>query len=256
MSPFVLTIVRFLSGFVVLLVLSSIKTPTFARGRAGKKDIVGGALLGVYAFAISYGYLYITAAAGSFVFFSIVVVTMSAFSVIVEKERLTWPLLAGSLLGILGVLIINFGGITSVTSIGVALMAATGISWALYSSYGKKFFGTYFEFSFWSFLVLGILMLLAALVTLPIQGLSQWDNISSTALGLALFMGTATTALSYITWNRLLRKIKTSQGGLVQLLVPVITSVLGLFLLSEAFTPTLLIGGSVILIGIYLVSFL
>ena len=176
---------------------------------------------------------------------------MTAFSVIVEKERLTGSLLAGTALGILGVLIINFGGITSVTSVGVVLMMATGISWGLYSSYGKKY-ATYFGYSFWSFAVFGILMLFAVLVTLPIQGLSQWDSISPFAFGLALFMGTTTTALSYIAWNRVLRKIKTSQGGLVQLLVPVITSVLGLFLLSEAFTLTLLIGGSVILIGIYL----
>jgi len=75
---------------------------------------------------------------------------------------------------------------------------------------------------------------------------------TESGLGLALFMGMISTALSYVVWHQTLRRIKASQGGIVQLLVPVLASGMGIFLLREPFSIALAFGGACVLAGIYL----
>ena len=248
-SPFLLTVVRFVSGFGTMLLLASIKPITFRRGGLGFSYFLGAFFLGAYAFSISYGYLFISVAAGTFVFYSFVVVTMVAYSVIVDNVRLTFRLAIGQLLGLLGVLIITFSRIGSVTLLGVLLMAATGTSWGLYSVYGKKFENA-FSYTYNSFLLLGASAIIASVAlwfsTGPIS-----TSISVQDLGLALYMGMVSTALSYVAWNETVKKIPASLGGLVQLVVPVLAPIMGIAFLGEQVTATLVLGGGFVLAGIY-----
>jgi len=71
-------------------------------------------------------------------------------------------------------------------------------------------------------------------------------------LGLALFMGMISTALSYVLWHLTLRRINASQGGIVQLIVPVLASGMGIGLLGEHLTLALALGGACVVAGIYL----
>jgi drug/metabolite transporter (DMT)-like permease len=84
-----------------------------------------------------------------------------------------------------------------------------------------------------------------------LQGTRQWTAIALPDLALALYMGMVSTALSYVIWNAVLKRVSASQGGLTQLLVPIITSIMGVLLLSEEVTFGLVAGGSLILLGIY-----
>ena len=65
-------------------------------------------------------------------------------------------------------------------------------------------------------------------------------------------MGAISTALSYILWQTVLRRIRSSQGGIVQLTVPVSASAMGVLLLGEPLTAPLLVGALLVLIGIQL----
>jgi drug/metabolite transporter (DMT)-like permease len=58
--------------------------------------------------------------------------------------------------------------------------------------------------------------------------------------------------LSYVLWSRVLKMIKGYQGGVIQMLIPVVASVLGVVLLKEQVTPLLVVGGAMILAGIFL----
>jgi drug/metabolite transporter (DMT)-like permease len=220
--------------------------------RVSKRDIAGGLFLGAYAFSISFGYSFIPAAAGALVFYSFVVLTMSSYSVVRDKEMLTVRLALGQVLGIIGVLVITFGRVGSVSPQGVLLMAATGISWGLYSVYGRTFKNP-FVYTYNTFLIFGIICLTLIPVSYPFLG-GGWTGISPYALGLALYMGAVSTALSYVLWNWTLRRLRASQGGISQLVVPILTSILGVLLLSEQVSTSLLIGGALILTGIYINS--
>ena len=76
--------------------------------------------------------------------------------------------------------------------------------------------------------------------------------ISVSGLGLALYFGMISTALSYVLWHKALTKIRASQGGVFQMLVPIFAAAMGLILLGEEATISLFVGGAMILIGIYL----
>jgi drug/metabolite transporter (DMT)-like permease len=194
--------------------------------------------------------LFIPVAAGTFVFYTFVVVTMVAYSVIVDHARLTFRLVLGQLLGLLGVLIITFSRIGSVTILGVLLMAATGASWGLYSSYGRRF-GNAFSYTYNSFLILGVGAIFASMLLWFSAGpISKGTSVQD--LGLALYMGMVSTALSYVAWNETVKKIPASLGGLVQLPVPVLAPMMGIAFLGEQVTATLVLGGGLVLAGICL----
>lgn len=249
-SPFLLTVIRFVSGLAVLLVLPSVRPTTFRHDKPNLSYLPGAFFLGAYAFSISYGYVFISVAAGTLVFYTFVVVTMVAYSVIEDKERLTPRLALGLLFGLAGVLVITFGRISSVTLVGVLLMAATGSSWGLYSAYGKRFKAT-FSYTYNSFLILGAFAVTTT-IALPLVGKPISTNISIQNLGLALYMGMVSTALSYVLWNATVKRIPASLGGLVQLVVPILAPVMGIIFLGEQVTASLIIGGGLVLLAIYL----
>jgi drug/metabolite transporter (DMT)-like permease len=254
LTPFALTVIRFLSGFLALAIITISFPKVFQRSKVCLSDLWGGIFLGVYAFAISYGYAFISAGAGALVFYSFVVLTMSSYSVIIDKEKLTSRLVCGTVLGIAGILVITFSHQSIVSPLGVLLMAITGTSWGLYSVYGRRF-QSYFGYTFNSFMIFGGIAILLILLTYPLLGANQWVNVHLNDLGLALYLGMISTALSYILWNRVLKRLKASQGGLAQLLVPILTSIMGIVFLSEKVTSALVIGGALILFGIYVSAF-
>ena len=252
-SPFLVTMIRFVSGLLVLLALVQARPADFRPAKMRQTNLLGGLFLGVYAFSISYGYLFIPVAAGTLVFYTAVVMTMVAYSVINDREKLTFRLGLGLLLGLLGVIAITFSKISAVTLPGVFLMIATGASWGLYSVYGRKF-DVAFGYTYNSFLILGAFAVIAGLALSSFHQLTL-ANLSPFDLGLALYMGMLSTALSYVVWNRTMKKIPAYLGGLVQVTVPVLASIMGIIFLREIITTALVLGGALVLSGIYLVEF-
>ena len=85
-TPYLLSTVRFASGFAMLLTLQ-VAFPGPASRVPTAVNLVGGVFLGAYAFAISFGYLFISAAAGTLVFFAFVVLTMALFGYLHDGDR-------------------------------------------------------------------------------------------------------------------------------------------------------------------------
>jgi drug/metabolite transporter (DMT)-like permease len=130
-------------------------------------------------------------------------------------------------------------------------MALTGTSWGLYSVYGRGSPNPQ-GYTFGTFLVVAAFSLASVPVLAAAAPGAVWIEPTWNGLGLALFMGMVSTALSYILWNATLRRIRASQGGVVQLTVPVLASAMGILLLGEHLTATLVLGAAAVLAGIYL----
>lgn len=250
-SPYLLTTVRFTSGFATLLLVRATVPGGSALRLGSRRDLLGGVFLGAYGFSISFGYMFIPAAAGTLVFYAFVVLTMALYGYAHDHDRPTPRTMGGQALAVLGVGVITFGGIRDVTLAGVALMAATGTSWGLYSVYGRGASGSQ-AYTFSTFLVVGAFSLALTPVFLVASPGAIAIEPTWNGLGLALFMGMISTALSYILWNATLRRIRASQGGVVQLTVPVLASAMGILLLGEHLTATLVLGAAAVLTGIYL----
>ena len=249
-GPFPLTIIRFVSGFVTLQLMAAGFSGRFKKSKASARDLAGALFLGLYAFAISFGYFFIPAGAGALVFYGMVVITMSSYSLALDGEKLTWRVLVGLILGIIGIATLTFSRLGAISVQGVALMALTGTSWGLYSVYGRKS-GSSFGYTYNSFLLFGIASGIIAVVGSSLTGTQQWTGITIPSLALALYMGMISTALSYVVWNSVLRRVTASLGGLIQLLVPMLTAVMGVLFLSEGISLALVVGGALILSGIY-----
>jgi drug/metabolite transporter (DMT)-like permease len=225
----------------MLFILNSLWPTIFPRRDLQGSYGWGTLFLGAYAFSISYGYFFISAAAGVLIFYTCVVVTMALFSFIKERERITLRLVLGQILGMMGILVITFSGLKAVTWEGAILMIVTGSSWGLYSVYGKNFPNS-FGYTYNTFLLLGGGTIpLSLIVSLMVP--TQIKIPSLPALGWALFLGMISTALSYALWHRVLQQIKARQGGVAQLLVPLLTALMGIFILGEEINATLMIGG-------------
>lgn len=249
-SPFFLTVVRFVSGLGMILILTTTRPASFRHNRPSFSNLLGAFFLGAYAFSISYGYLFIPVAAGTFVFYTFVVLTMTAYSVAEDREKLTLSIVLGLVLGLLGVLIITFSRMVAVTLAGVLLMSATGVSWGLYSAYGRKFEEA-FSYTYNSFLIFGIF----AIIVFAVAWFSVRPNLAEISVqdfALALYLGMFSTALSYVAWNKTVERIPAFLGGLVQLAVPILAPIMGVVFLGEQVTLTLVLGGGLVLVGIYL----
>jgi drug/metabolite transporter (DMT)-like permease len=237
-----LTAVRFLAGAVTLLVLAAALRE---RVEVGRRNAVPGLWLGVYAVCISYGYLHIGAAAGTFVFYAFVLLTL-----VVDDVRRGGPVprrrVGGALVALAGIAVLASSSAGTVTPLGVLLLAVTGIAWGLYTAAGRGA-GDPRVFTTGNFALLGLVLLLPAAV-----GAAADLTVTAAGLAWAVVMGAGTTAFAYVAWYACQRRLSSSQSGLIQLAIPVLTAVGAVVLLGEPLTARLAVAAVLVAAGMRL----
>lgn len=237
-----LTGVRFLAGAVALCLLAIARRE---RIEVDRRNALPALWLGIYAVCISYGYRSIGAAAGTFVFYAAVLLTLVA-----DDRRRGTALpprrLVGAAIALAGIGVLASGSVGTAKPIGVVLLTATGIAWGLYTAAGRgagdpRVFTT------------GNFALLALVLLLPTGGLLVAD-VTVTAAGLlwGVLMGAGTTAFAYVAWYACQRLLTGSQAGLVQLAIPVLTTAGAVALLDEPLTARLLVAAVLVGSGMWL----
>src|SRR5262245_51267596 len=205
LDPAGVTIARFAAGAAMLaLVLAWQGRVRDAWPRWSDWPLV--CFLGGYALAIAYGYRHITAAAGTFVFYALVIATMTA-----GGPRPTWRAAVGALVALAGVALLAVGRVAGTTPLGVVLLAVTGATWGAYSLLLRRR-GLPLATNACAFV--GVTFLL------PVLAWFERDALIFTAGGLAigLGMGAITTALAYALWARVLPNLTPIEAGTFQLL--------------------------------------
>lgn len=242
LDPGLLTCVRFLSGAVALVALAAVRREPV---RPGRRNALPALWLGLYAVCISYGYLHIGAAAGTFVFYASVLATL------VLDDRLRGGVvpgrrLAGAVVGLAGIAVLASERVQEVSLLGVALLVATGTAWGLYTAAGRGA-GEPRRFTTGNFALLALVLLL------PTAGLAG-SGVQTTGAGLAwgVLMGAGTTAFAYVAWYACQRLLTGSQAGLVQLVIPVLTTAGAVALLDEPLTERLLVAALLVAGGMWL----
>ncbi|MCY7364640.1 MAG: DMT family transporter [Frankiaceae bacterium] len=242
LDPGLLTCVRFLSGAVALVALAVVRRE---RVETGRRNALPALWLGLYAVCISYGYLHIGAAAGTFVFYASVLATL------VLDDRLRGGVvparrLAGAGVGLAGIGVLATESVEDVSLLGVALLVATGAAWGLYTAAGRGA-GEPRRFTTGNFAVLALVLLL------PTAGLAgSGVKITSAGLFWGVVMGVGTTAFAYVAWYACQRLLTGSQAGLVQLVIPVLTTVGAVALLDEPLTARLAVAALLVGAGMWL----
>ena len=237
-----LTAVRFLAGAAALLLLSAVRRERVQIGRA---NLLPALWLGIYAVCISYGYRHIGAAAGTFVFYAAVLLTLVA-----DDRRRGAPLparrLAGAGVALAGIAVLASTSVATVTPLGVVLLVATGVAWGLYTAAGRGVPDPRTATT-------GHFALLAVVLVLPAgAGFGAGLQVTGEGLGWAVLMGAGTTAFAYVAWYACQRVLSGSQAGLVQLVIPVLTTLGAVALLGEQVSARLLVAAVLVGVGLFL----
>ncbi|MFB0562870.1 MAG: DMT family transporter [Candidatus Lokiarchaeia archaeon] len=167
-------------------------------------------------------------------------------------ELITKRKVIGLILGYTGVTLVVIatnptlsGGIWSIIILGAAF------SWAIGSLLARKIAHNMDSYLMTAISVpFGtILLFAAAFIT---EGFVPISNISSLSWFSLIFLGIVSSVMTFFVWYEVLHDIEASTACITLLLVPIVTTILGVFLLFEFYTEISVLGIALTLIGVYL----
>jgi drug/metabolite transporter (DMT)-like permease len=201
--------------------------------------------LAAYAVAFSYAYLRIGAAAGALILFGAVQLTMIVGGLL-RGERPTVMQWLGWLVALAGLVVINAPRLDPPPPLGAALMVIAGIAWGIYSlrgrSIAKPLVATAGNF-------VRTVPIASALVAIACVA---HGHATPEGIALAAASGGVASGIGYSLWYAAVPSLGATRAAVVQLSVPVITTLAAVTLLGETLRPTLLAGGAAIVGGLAL----
>lgn len=246
-DPASFTLVRIVSGALVLWVLNRLRPAAPERSRSAW-DLVAPAALFAYAIAFSFAYVRLTAGTGALVLFGAVQVTMLGAAIRAgERPRLiAW---LGILLAIGGLVGLTFPGLDAPDPLGAGLMAAAGVAWGVYTLRGRGATDpigvTARNFAFGAPLAVAVWVV----VTAAVAG----AHADPRGLTLAAASGGVASGIGYSIWYTALPALSATRAAVLQLSVPVITAALAVATLGETISARLVASSIAVLGGIAIV---
>lgn len=241
-APEAFTAVRVMSGAVTLVILMAL------RGSMPKMmwpNWAAGASLFIYMVFFSFAYNALGAGTGALVLFGFVQLTMISVAI---AFRDPFPPMAwlGFVLSIIGVVLLVLPGSGAPDLFSSLQMALAGIAWGAYSLIGKNSKNALQDTTN-NFIFCLPPVVLLMIIFWPEQ------TFNSIGLALAVISGALASGCGYAIWYWCLPILKTLQAAVLQLSVPVIAAIGGVFVLGEEITLRLGISSVLVLGGIAIV---
>ena len=239
-DPASFTSLRLLSGAICLWCVVRVR---------GGNPVSGGNWLSAlallaYAAAFSFAYVGLSAATGALLLFSAVQATMLGVG-IVRGERLNRRQVSGVVLAVCGLVALLLPGLSAPPPGSAVLMVGAGIAWGVYSLRGQGA-GDPTRVTAGNFLRAAPMALVLGLV-------SPHGSLDPPGVVYAVLSGALASGLGYTVWYTVLPSLRSTTAAVVQLAVPVIATLGGSLLLTEAITPRVIGASGAILGGIALV---
>jgi drug/metabolite transporter (DMT)-like permease len=185
--------------------------------------------------------------------------TMAAVGWIVLGERLGWRQALGIAVGSAGVLAVVSGGRLGVLvgggagTFGDALVAASTITWALFSVYSRRGLQRHPAASMLLY-VMAAGWLFAAVPWIVSGRLAAVGGLTATGWTSIAFLGVFCSGVAYVFWYEALRVLPTARVGSLLYLEPVVTVVVASIVLGEPITVASIVGGAVIIGGVWVAT--
>jgi len=245
LSPVNLTIMRLLVVCIVFVSLLLVKPKKFSKLQKR-----------VYHLGLNYGEQYVSASASS-----VIIATIPIFVVILAsiflKEKITLKIVLGVILSILGVVIIYTVGrpnallevkyISGALTILLAAVMAAG-----YTVAGKKMLQRYSALSLTVYVCL-----LGSLGLIPFISSTLFEEVAAMSLngwGVVIFLGLFPTVVGYVLWFVALEIKNASEISVFLYFVPVLSTIISYILFREAITWLFIFGGTLVILGLYVVN--
>lgn len=235
--------VRVCSAFVVLTMVFWIKEHRLPARPAHWLGPVG---LLIYILGFSFGYLGLNAGFGALLLFGAVQIAMFV-AAWMRGHAPTIIELGGAGIAFAGLIYLlapTFGVDAVMPSI---YMIAAGIGWAMFSVSGQRGGSP-----------LGATTSTFAVILLPVVTVFLFnldEPMTPFGIMLAVISGGVTSGLGYLVWYSVLPQLATTTAGVMQLTVPVIAIIAGIFLLGEASDARVWIASTVVIAGVLISMF-
>jgi len=184
---------------------------------------------------------------------------IALLGLLILKERLTWYQVAGVILAAFGVLlVVSKGNLSTLAAArfgtpGDFLVMISAVNWAVFSTLSrpglKKHSATlmmFYPMSFGWFFT-SILFFLSS-------DINQITSIPSDGWIAITFLGVFCSGIAYIFWYDALKVLPVAQTGAFLYLEPIVTVIVAALVIREPILLATLIGGIIILIGVWLVN--
>jgi drug/metabolite transporter (DMT)-like permease len=186
-------------------------------------------------------------------------VFMALLGWLVLKEAPGWVTISGILLAFIGVLVVvSDGDITSISigqfgAPGDVLILISAVNWAVFSTLSRRGLKSY-PASLMMFYVMSLGWVFTSFLFIPSAGLSEIPRLTVNGWISVLFLGIFCSGLAYIAWYDALQALSAAQTGAFLYIEPLVAVVVAAVVLAEPVTWASLLGGAVILIGVWLVN--
>jgi drug/metabolite transporter (DMT)-like permease len=260
--PFTLLTLRFGIGGFLLLLVQLQKDKRFLKTFSSKDwfFIFLLAIIGVSGHTLlqAYGLLYTTAInTGWIVAIMPIFITIAARFYL--REPITLRKIGGIILGFIGIALVISKGVFSLSifhfgsTLGDFLVLISALTWTAFTVGGKGFLSR-----FSSLAAITPIMIVGCLITFPFALIKwEWDtlfHLSSSGWTGILFLGIFCSGLAYLFWYQAMERKDSSIVAMYLYLEPFVTLIGAYFLLDEEIRWITLMGGGMILLGVYLAT--
>lgn len=241
-DPLGYTGLRLVSGAVVLVVLVYFKTRR--RENMSMGSWPGALVLFFYAGAFSAAYVIIGAGSGALILFASVQIGMLAWAIFKGDRPVALEWL-GMIIAFLALVYLVSPGLVAPPLAGALLMVGAGLSWAAYSLLGRGSQSPLTDTAgnFVRCLPIGIILIIIGMYT---------TNPSAAGVTYAVISGAIASGLGYTIWYNVLPELSRTRAAFVQLTVPSLAALGGVFFLAEPLSGRLVIATIGIVGGIAL----
>jgi len=259
LPPFLSAGMRFASvGVVVLLVLGL--QGGLQRLRTGRRELASAALVGALLLLFGNGFVMLAERDVASSLAALMIASEPLWVVVlrvVNGERPSPVALGGVVLGFVGVavLVLPEGGSSNAVLLGSLILLVASVSWAIGSYYSKRLPlpRDLYVSSGYQQLAGGLLLLLAGTLT----GEPQRFDPSAVTIESLLAMGYLAvfgSLLAFTSYSWLLQHAPISKVSTYAYVNPVVAVALGWLILQETITPTLLIGATIIVAAVVIIT--
>lgn len=178
---------------------------------------------------------------------------------VVLRERSTWLQIIGILLAFLGVLLVVSKGQFDISTIGYigttgdVLILLSAVNWAVFSVLSRGMLKR-LPSALMMFYVMLFGLGFSSLFFFIKTGMGDIAHLTKNSWVAVLVLGILGSGLAYIAWYDALQSLTASQAGVFLNIEPLVTLLVAFFVLGEAITWASLLGGAVIILGVWLVN--
>ena len=259
-SPVSLVFTRFALGTAFLLTLLAVRRRLELPPRESWPALAAMGFLGIFLHQMLQAHgLALTTAVHTGWLIGLIPIWSALLSAVVLREKLGSAKIAGLLLGFAGAALVITrgklsGGLLALpTTRGDLLILASTVNWAVYSVVGRRTLARLGSARATAFAMLAGWAMLAPLFVLR-AGWTEYARLSATVWAAIAFLGIGCSGLGYLFWYAALEKLETSRVAAFLYLEPLVTLAAAVVLLGEPVHGTTVVGGLIVLAGVFLVQ--